>query len=195
MISRHRFSAILKTGWIPKDFLPQTPEQQAFRESVLRGNEIYMTRTFWISDSTHINSIGLGNPLKRTCATCHNMQNTGMDLAPGYVDLCTTNLPTANNMTDLPLFKVTCKDSATPHPYLGREVYTYDPGRALISGECRDIGAITMQQMRGLAGRAPYFSNGSAQTLGEIIDFYDRRYNIGHTEQERQDLVNFLSVL
>jgi len=154
-----------------------------------------MSRTFWISDSTHINSIGLGNPLKRTCATCHNMQNTGMDLAPGYVDLGTTNLPKANNMPDLPLFKLTCDALAPPHPYLGREIYTYDPGRALISGECADIGAITMQQMRGLAGRAPYFSNGSAQSLREIIDFYDRRYNIGYTEQERQDLVNFLSVL
>jgi hypothetical protein len=183
-------------AWLDNEnFSTSSHEKQAFMESVKRGNDIYMTRTFWISDSTHINSIGLGNPLKRTCATCHNMQNTGMDLAPGYVDLGTTNLPHANNMPDLPLFKLTCDVSAPSHPYLGREIYTYDPGRALISGECADIGAITMQQMRGLAGRAPYFSNGSAQSLREIIDFYDRRYNIGYTEQERQDLVNFLSVL
>ena len=49
--------------------------------------------------------------------------------------------------------------------------------------------------MRGLAARAPYFSNGSASTLREVVDFYDRRYDIGYTEQEKQDLVNLMSVL
>ena len=177
------------------EYRSQDDEEQAFRESVVRGNDIYMTRNFWISDAVHINSIGLGNPIKRTCATCHNMQNTGMDFAPGYVDLGTTNFPTANAMPDFPLFKLSCKSDAPPHPYLGREIYTHDPGRALISGLCTDIGAITMQQMRGLSARAPYFVNGSANSLREIVDFYDRRFNIGYSDQEKQDLVNFLSVL
>ena len=79
--------------------------------------------------------------------------------------------------------------------YLGRVIYTQDPGRALISGKCNDIGAIVMQQLRGLAARAPYFANGSAANLREVVDFYDRRFNIQFTEQEKQDLVNFLSVL
>jgi cytochrome c peroxidase len=52
-----------------------------------------------------------------------------------------------------------------------------------------------MQQFRGLSARAPYFSNGSAKGLRELVDFYDRRFNIQLSEQERQDLVNFLSVL
>jgi len=52
-----------------------------------------------------------------------------------------------------------------------------------------------MQQFRGLAARAPYFSNGSAATLRELVDFYDRRYNIQYTEREKEDLVNFLSTL
>ena len=52
-----------------------------------------------------------------------------------------------------------------------------------------------MQQFRGLAARAPYFSNGSARNLRELVDFYDRRFNIRYTEKEKQDLVNFLSVL
>jgi cytochrome c peroxidase len=51
------------------------------------------------------------------------------------------------------------------------------------------------QQFRGLAARAPYFSNGSARTLRELVDFYDRRFNIQFSETERQDLVNFLSTL
>ena len=57
------------------------------------------------------------------------------------------------------------------------------------------LGTIVMQQLRGLAARPPYFANGSAQTLREVVDFYDRRYNIGYTEQEKQDLVNFMGAL
>jgi len=53
----------------------------------------------------------------------------------------------------------------------------------------------TLLGRSGLAARAPYFSNGSAATLREIVDFYDRRFNIRYTEQEKDDLVNFLSVL
>ena len=129
------------------------------------------------------------------CAFCHNMQRTGLDVAPGQVDLGTTNEPFADPAPELPLFKLTCKDGFRPHPHLGRIVYTQDPGFALTTGRCADIGKITIQQMLGLAGRAPYFSNGSAATLRGIVDFYDRRYNIGYSEQEKQDLVNLMSVL
>jgi hypothetical protein len=167
----------------------------AFRASVARGRDIYMERPFWIRDATHINSIGLGNPIKRTCATCHNAINTGMDVAPGWMDIGVANLPHADPRPDLPLFKVTCKAEVPPHPYLGRVIYTHDPGRALASGECIDVGSITMQQMRGLAARAPYFSNGSARTIRDLVDFYDRRFEIQFTEQEKRDLTNFLSVL
>ena len=74
-------------------------------------------------------------------------------------------------------------------------IYTQDPGRALITGRCNDIGTIVMQQFRGLAARAPYFVNGSARDLRELVDFYDRRFNIQYSEEEKQDLINFLSVL
>ena len=47
----------------------------------------------------------------------------------------------------------------------------------------------------GLAARAPYFSNGLARDLRGIVDYYERRYSIGYTEQEKQDLVNLMSVL
>jgi hypothetical protein len=180
----------------PRD--EETPEERAFRESVIRGYDVYFVRPFWIRDATHINTVGLGNPVKRTCATCHNASLTGMDFAPGWVDIGTTNQPWARAADidpDVPLFRLTCKPTAAPHPFLGREILTHDPGRALINGRCQDIGAITMQQMRGLAGRAPYFSNGSAKTLRALVDFYDVRFNAQYSEQEKEDLVNFLSVL
>jgi hypothetical protein len=178
-----------------------TPEQREFRASVARGNEVFMFRLFWIRDATHINSIGLGNPIKRSCSTCHNVQMTGQDLAPGWVDVGTVNYPTwteppvFSDKAELPVFKCTCNKDALPHPYLGRVIYTNDPGRALITGKCVDIGSIVMGQLRGLAARAPYFSNGSAKNLRELVDFYDRRFDMKLTEQEKVDLVNFLSVL
>ena len=95
----------------------------------------------------------------------------------------------------MPVFKLTCGVDAKPHPFLGRVIYTSDPGRALITGKCADIGAITMGQFRGLAARAPYFANGSAKNLMELVDYYDRRFDMRLTTKEKEDLVNFLSVL
>jgi len=176
-------------------------QDSEFRQSVARGNEIFLNRNFWVRDVAHINSIGLANPAKRSCAVCHNAVMSGMDRAPGWVDLGTTNFPTwtepkaANEVGELPVFKLTCKAEAKPHPFLGRVIYTTDPGRALITGKCADIGAITMGQFRGLAARAPYFVNGSAKNLTELVDYYDRRFDMRLTSQEKTDLVNFLGVL
>jgi hypothetical protein len=172
-----------------------------YRASIARGANIFMFRQFWLRDAAHINSIGLGNPLKRTCATCHNAQMSGQDLSAGWVDVGTTNYPTWTEpgtwaeTADLPVFKITCQAMADPHSYLGRVIYTTDPGRALISGRCVDVGSIVMQQLRGLAARPPYFANGSAKNLREVVDFYDRRFDMKLSETEKDDLVNFLGVL
>jgi cytochrome c peroxidase len=124
---------------------------------------------------------------------------TGQDLSAGWVDVGTTNYPTwterSAEATDLPVFKVTCSKNADPHPFLGRVIYTTDPGRALISGKCADVGSIVMQQLRALAARPPYFANGSAKTLREVVDFYDRRFDMKLTDAEKVDLVNFLEAL
>ena len=172
-----------------------------YRASVARGADIFMFRQFWLRDAAHINSIGLGNPVKRTCATCHNAQMTGQDLSAGWVDVGTTNYPswtepaTWAESSELPVFKITCARDADPHPYLGRVIYSTDPGRALISGRCADVGSIVMQQLRGLAARAPYFANGSAKTLREVVDFYDRRFDMKLRDEEKEDLINFLGAL
>jgi hypothetical protein len=182
-------------------FFDQWKTDTEARRSVARGSDIFLNRTFWVKDVAHINSIGLGNPAKRSCAVCHNAVMSGMDRAPGWVDLGTANYPTWtepkawNEAGELPVFKLTCRADSKPHPYLGRVIYTSDPGRALITGKCADIGAITMQQFRGLAARAPYFSNGSAKNLMELVDYYDRRFDMRLTSQEKEDLVNFLKVL
>jgi cytochrome c peroxidase len=70
-----------------------------------------------------------------------------------------------------------------------------DPGRALITGKWADIGRFKGPILRGLAGRAPYFHNGSAETLRDVVDFYDKRFEMKLSEAEKADLVAFLRAL
>ena len=171
-------------------------ENAEFRASVARGYAIFFERPMWISDVSWFNSIGMGNPYKRACAICHSVHLTGSDISPGVMDIGVNNVATqVMGKPKLPVFKVTCRADAPPHPYLGRVILTTDPGYALISGKCIDVGSLVMQQMRGLAARAPYFSNGSAKNLAEVVEFYDLRFNMKMTASEKTDLVNFLSVL
>jgi cytochrome c peroxidase len=77
----------------------------------------------------------------------------------------------------------------------GETMQTTDPGRALVSGKWNDIGRFKGPILRALAGRAPYFHNGMAKDLGEAVAFYDTRFDIGLSVQEKADLVAFLRTL
>jgi cytochrome c peroxidase len=77
----------------------------------------------------------------------------------------------------------------------GETVRTTDPGRALITGRWSDVGRFKGPILRALASRAPYFHNGSARTLDEAVDFYDKRFAIRFTAREKADLVAFLRSL
>jgi cytochrome c peroxidase len=77
----------------------------------------------------------------------------------------------------------------------GAVVQTTDPGRALITGSWADFGKVKGPILRGLSARAPYFHNGSANTLMDVVNFYDRRFGIGFTDREKADLLAFLSAL
>ena len=57
------------------------------------------------------------------------------------------------------------------------------------------MGKVKGPILRGLAARAPYFHNGSAATLSDVVDFYDQRFGIQFTDQQKADLVAFLSSL
>jgi cytochrome c peroxidase len=49
--------------------------------------------------------------------------------------------------------------------------------------------------LRGLAARAPYFHNGAGASLSQVVNFYNKRFLIGLTAQQMQDLLNFLQTL
>src|SRR5271156_2785293 len=88
--------------------------------------------------------------------------------------------PPALDIAGLPVFTLQC----VAGPLAGKTFYVTDPGRALISGNCADIGKTKGPILRGLAARAPYFHNGSAPTLQAVVEFYDQRFGIGLTSQQ-----------
>ena len=81
------------------------------------------------------------------------------------------------------MFTITCK--LKDGPLAGKVYKVTDPGRAMISGKCKDIGRFKGPILRGLAARAPYFHNGSADTLRDVVDFYDQRFNIGFSRKTK----------
>ena len=94
----------------------------------------------------------------------------------------------ANRTADLPLYTLSCNTT-------GEIITTTDPGRAMITGKCADIGKVKGPILRGLAARPPYFHNGSAATLADVVDFYDRRFTLHLNAREKADLVAFLRAL
>jgi cytochrome c peroxidase len=94
----------------------------------------------------------------------------------------------------LPEITVCQKDPAT-RLVTDRCKTTTDLGQALIDGKFDHVGKIKGPILRGLAGRAPYFHNGSAATLLDVVNFYDTRFSLGLSEQDKNDLVAFLKTL
>ncbi len=81
------------------------------------------------------------------------------------------------------------------HKTTGELKVVTDPGRALITGKWKDVGRFKGPILHGLAGRAPYFHNGAAATLADVVSFYDTRFELGLTEPQKVDLVAFLRTL
>jgi cytochrome c peroxidase len=77
----------------------------------------------------------------------------------------------------------------------GEVIQTTDPGRALLTGKWKDIGRFKGPILRALAARAPYFHNGFAKDLDAVVEFYNERFGIGFTSDEKADLVAFLKAL
>jgi hypothetical protein len=160
------------------------------RRAVARGQEIFNSHPIAITGVKGIND-DFGVPvLNGTCTTCHDTQHAGNHSIPAPLDIgLTGDHPEALARTaDLPLY--TFRQTSD-----GAIFKTTDPGRGLITGKFRDLGRFKGPVLRGLAARAPYFHNGSAETIEDAITFYDKRFAIGLTEREQADLAAFLRTL
>jgi hypothetical protein len=169
------------------------------RQAIYRGQAIFNTKTFtvWgvagLNDNTFSNGVTVSDPFISTCGLCHNTPNLGNHSLSVPMNMGVADpLGGRFNRLDtgyLPVITI-CKKSA-----LAVCVDITDPGRALVTGKFADVGKFKSPTLRGLAARGPYFHNGSAQSLMDVVTFYDTRFSIGFTAQEKSDLVAFLNAL
>ena len=153
---------------------------------VARGEALFNRRTFVIRGVGGLND-ALGKPeIVGTCSTCHDSPNYGHHSLPLALDIGISD--GARRTPDLPLYTLRNK-------HTGETVRTTDPGRALVTGRWSDIGKFKGPILRGVAARAPYFHNGSAASLYDVVRFYDERFTIGLSDDERRDLIAFLRTL
>jgi cytochrome c peroxidase len=165
------------------------------RRSIARGEEVFNTTNINITGVAGLNDALNVASIPGFCGTCHDTPNVGnhsvkAPLNIGIADAGAKS-PPALDISGLPVFTLTCMKG----PFAGQIFTVTDPGRALISGQCADIGKVKGPILRGLAARAPYFHNGSAATLLDVVNFYDQRFSIGFTDRQKSDLVNFLNAL
>jgi hypothetical protein len=166
------------------------------RRSVARGEELFNNTPINIAGVAGLNdTLNVAN-IPGFCGTCHDTPNVGNHSRRLPINIGVANGGSNNNnpgldIADLPVFTLKCVSG----PFTGNTYVVTDLGRALISGQCADIGKLKGPILRGLAGRAPYFHNGSAATLLDVVNFYNLRFNIGLTSAQMNDLAAFLQTL
>ena len=183
----------------------------AARAEIAAGEQLFNSTPMTISNVRGLNDNITLNKLATfagTCATCHDTPNIGNHSLPLPLDIGTGHTGSASfepdpvvaaavselSMPDLPIFLI----SGCPNPFKtgqAESFYTTDPGRALITGHCADFNRLKGPILRGLAARAPYFHNGAAANLHELVNFYNQRFNMSLSDQQKNELVAFLNTL
>lgn len=190
---------------------PHEGRRDEMRRAIAAGEKIFNTAPLIITDVRGLNDDpALGSPgsMVAHCSTCHDAPNVGDHSLAVPLDIGTSHGASPSmeddphvaaalarlDMPDLPIYLISgCPDPADPSR--SASFYTSDPGRALITGKCNDLNRIKGPILRGLAARAPYFHNGAAADLAQVVSFYDERFQMRLTPEEKADLVAFLSSL
>ena len=193
-------------AWEPSS--PRYPLLRPAEQAIGRGEAIFNDTTFTIHDVPGLNSVAsdplynpndplAGQDIIGSCAVCHNNPNVGNHSTSLPINIGITMAQPTNNdgspngildIANLPIY--TLQNIGT-----GATVQVTDPGKAMLSGKWTDVGKTKGPMLRGLAGRAPYFHNGSAVDLTVVVNFYNARFNIGLAPQQVSDLVAFLNAL
>jgi cytochrome c peroxidase len=179
-----------------------------FRASVARGEAIFNSRPMTLTgvaglnDDVSAGGLAAGGipSLTGTCGTCHDTPNVGNHSFPTPLNIGTGDPSSTNasvnqgglDISYLPQITVCRLVNGKP----GNDcTTTSDLGQALIDGKFDHVGKIKGPILRGLSARAPFFHNGSAQTLLDVVRFYENRFGMVLSRQDELDLRNFLSVL
>jgi cytochrome c peroxidase len=205
------FAAWEDGGDPTRDYDRGWQQRRAARSDIAAGEVLFNSAPVTISNVRGLNdSPALGNPasFKGTCTTCHDAPNVGDHSLPLPLDIGLGHSPRAGlevdpniekgiaqlNEPDLPVFLV----KGCPSPFGSGEpvsFYTTDLGKAMITGQCGDLNRLKGPVLRGLAARAPYFHNGAAETLLQAVNFYNERFEMNLTEEQKRQLVAFLNSL
>ena len=147
-----------------------TPAEDEQRAQIARGQELF-------------NAV---NPNGRSCGACHNAQNNGSNVAGTLFDIGASR--PEFRLPGMPLYTVRNKATLEVRQ-------TTDPGRALRSGHWADMDRFKVPSLRGLSARAPYFHNGTAATLDDVVLHYQQALGFQFTAEQRAALVAFLRAL
>jgi cytochrome c peroxidase len=166
------------------------------RASVARGEALFDSKPINITGVSGLNDDLRLESIQGTCGTCHDTPNVGNHSFPtpldiGVGDFATPSTSLSKGGLDLSyLPRITaCRINTADC------VTTTDLGQALIDGKFEHVGKLKGPILRGLSARAPYFHNGSAQTLLDVMHFYEVRFGMKLTPQEEADFVAFLNSL
>jgi hypothetical protein len=198
----------LSTRRDPDDFLDRT----AARRAIAAGEVTFNTHPITIRGVRGLNdNPALGGEIAGFCTSCHDTPNVGdhsvalpLDIGTSHSLAQETDPAIAAGLAQLsspnvPVYLITgCPDpfaTATGPSNPPTSFYTTDPGKALITGKCSDFNRGKGPVLRGLAARAPYFHNGAARNLTEIVNFYNQRFQMGLTDTETANLIAFLNSL
>ena len=169
------------------------------RASVARGQTIFnskpinITGVAGINDDVSAGGLGVAS-LTGTCGTCHDTPNVGNHSFPTPLNIGTGDPDQSNPSVNLGGLDISYLPNITVCK-AGTCKTTSDMGQALIDGKFDHVGKIKGPILRGLSARAPYFHNGSARSLLDVVHFYEQRFGLALTLQEESDLVAFLSSL
>jgi hypothetical protein len=136
------------------------------------------------------------NPGGRRCGACHSSANNGTSINNTLFDIQTASAEART--PDLPLYTL-CRRvqpgvSCVGDPTAETRQLT-DTGRGNVTGAWTDLGRFKTPTIRALSARAPYFHNGIAETLEDVVRHYEQFLGFVFTDQERADLVAFLKAL
>lgn len=166
----------LFAAWKDLKIKPHTPAETVARRearmSIARGEVLFNTKL----------REGGGGP----CQGCHNVANVGVNGNGTFFDVGVS--AGSRRAPEVPLY--TLRNLAT-----GVERTTTDPGRALVTGLWSHVDRFKTPSLRGLAARAPYFHDGSAATLLDVIHHYEDALGFAFDEQEEADLAAFMAAL
>jgi cytochrome c peroxidase len=127
------------------------------------------------------------NPGGGSCRGCHNAANNGSNVNGTLFDIGASDAD--KRAPGMPLY--TLMRTST-----GEIRQTTDPGRAGAgAGTWATLNRFKVPSLRGLAARAPYFHNGIAKTLVDVVHHYEEKLGFVFTPEEEADLVAFMNAL